>query len=168
MPKTEQDKAETVATEPETPPVKLVPRDTRLPSNRALVSAAHKRRLLYVELPAGTQPEELLNPRYWTHHVRTLQPMDRIEVFCEDGTWEGEFRVMFVGTTEVKVSPLSIVHHDQPAVAAEDSPYIVKWVSAARKWGVFRRDNGALIKDNLFPPSAAHAYLQTHLAEMRQ
>ena len=144
---------------------KLVPRDTRLPSARPVVSASHKRRHLFVELPAGTQPEELMDPRYWTHHAREFTPMDRVEVFCEDGLWEAEFRVLFVGTQEVRMTPITITRHD--AVEGATGPYVVEWISTSKRWGIRRSDNNEVVKDGFFSQSAAHAFASQRLAEMR-
>jgi len=54
--------------------------------------------------PAGHTLEMCQNPSYWTHHTRELNQQrvlgrhawNKIEIICEDGTWEAELRVLKV------------------------------------------------------------------------
>lgn len=54
--------------------------------------------------PAGDTLEMCQRPDYWKHHTRELgqqrvlgrNAWNRIEIICEDGTWEAELRVISV------------------------------------------------------------------------
>ncbi|HDZ73697.1 MAG TPA: hypothetical protein ENH55_13210 [Aurantimonas coralicida] len=133
-----------------------------------LKEAEHARRTLFADIPAGTEIATILEPGYWAHHTASIRPMDLIEAFCEDGSWEALLRVMFVGRVEVRVSPIHVVQHEQADVADLTSDlYVVKWRGPGAKWGVLNRDTGEVIKDRFYPKSQAVAYLRDHLRKMK-
>ena len=122
----------------------------------------------FADIPTGTDPAMLLEPDYWEHLSRVIRPLDKIEAFCEDGTWEAMFRVMFVGRAEIRLSPIYEVHHDQTKAGDLSSDlHEVRWISPSKKWGVVRRDTGAVIRDELYPKSQAVAFLQHHLSKLK-
>lgn len=142
------------------------PQEARLRMGRVKAST-HARRHLFADITAGTEPATLLDPGYWAHYAREMRPLDLIECLCEDGSWEGLFRVMFVSTAEVRLSPIYIARHTDGAGRVESDIWEVVWVSPSVKYAVRRKDTGTTIKDHLFPESAAYNYLRQHLAEMR-
>ena len=94
--------------------------------------------------------------------------MDLIEAFCEDGSWEAMFRVMFVGANEIRLSTLSIVEHEDPAdVAPLSEDYDVTWKGPVAKYAVVNKQNGMIIKDRLYPKSEAVAFLKNHMGRMK-
>lgn len=131
--------------------------------------AQSHRRELFADIPAGSTLETILEPSYWAHHAHEIKPLDIIEAFCEDGSWEARLRVMFVANGEVKLSLMSKVDHAATAVAAPaDTPYEIKWISPTKKYAVRRKDNHTVIADGLYPESAAHEYLRGHLRNMKE
>lgn len=58
------------------------------------------RSVYQITAPAGSQAEDLLNPRFWVHCARRLRLGDRIEVIAVDASWYAELRVMEVGRSE--------------------------------------------------------------------
>jgi len=124
----------------------------------------HARREMFADIPAGTRIEEILQPTYWAHYTRELKPLDVIEAFCEDGSWEASFRVMFVGTVEVKLSLRWKAEHQPIQVdEAESDIYQTKWRGPKCKWSVVRKDDGKVIADGLFPKAEALNYMKNHL-----
>lgn len=167
-----------VAVETEAPPVKPAkakeepkPRfrldlKAKLQAGR-LSPAGSRRNPWFVELPAGTTPEQIMVPGYWAHYVHKLAPLDLIEVFCEDGSWEWLYRVMFVGGGEVRLSPVgAITRHDRADEEPDSDLYDVKWISPVNKYGVVNKATGAVIKDRLYPKAQAIGYLREHLGRV--
>lgn len=121
-------------------------------------------RRLHVTVPSGTDPDTVMEPSYWMHHARMLQPMDILVVFCEDGTWENELRVQFVSRDGVKVSPRwqkPAEHGEYAPDEAETSVHTVKWRGPKAKWGVMRLADGAIVRDGFYPKDQAISYLKS-------
>jgi hypothetical protein len=131
-----------------------------------LKEASFQRREFCASVPANSKSDVVLNPAYWAHHVKVLMPNDKIEAFCEDGTWEGLYRVMYVGEVEVTLSPIYVVEHEKRDVE-EESLYYVKWISPTRLFGVFRKDSNEKIADGFRPKARAYDYITAHSARMR-
>lgn len=128
----------------------------------------HARRDWFADIPANTMLDDILKPAYWKHHVRVLRPMDRIEAFCEDGSWEADLRVMFVGQAEVKVAVIhKVSYHETVDEMPLSDSYDVKWKGPAAKFAVVNKATGELIKDRLYPRDAAISYLRQHLVTMK-
>ena len=130
--------------------------------------AASARVERFADLPAGVRPERLMDPAFWKHFAREIQPNDKIEAVCEDGSWEGLYRVMFVSQNEVRISPIYVKEHDTGDQAEVESDlYEIVWKGPGAKFAVVRKDNGAVIKDRLHPKSQALAFLREHLGRMK-
>lgn len=123
-------------------------------------------RTMFADIPAGTDFKTVLRPEYWAHQTRELRPLDLIEMFCEDGTWEALCRVMQVGEVEAKLSPIYFVQHETQS-ADDSDEYEVKYISPSIRYVVRRRDTNAILKDHLQTKSAAYDWLQRHLKDMK-
>jgi hypothetical protein len=66
-------------------------------------NAEADRQCLHVDVPAGTDLETVMEPLWWGNYARAARPKDIIEVFCDDGTWEARFRVLFVSNQEIRL-----------------------------------------------------------------
>ena len=132
-------------------------------------AAVKMRNHWFATIPAGTVLETILEPAYWAHYARDrIRPMDLIEAFCEDGSWEALLRVMYVGKIEVNLSIISRVQHDQPVNDADADIYYIKWVSPSVKYAVKRRDTDEVVQSGFFPKSKAIDYMRRHLAKLKQ
>ncbi len=129
--------------------------------------AVQARRELFADIPAGTDFETTFNPEYWAHHVREIRPLDTIEMFCEDGSWEAKCRVMYVGEAEVKLSKVYYVEHGATADVDASETYGIKWKGPGAQWCVVRKDDGKVIQDKLYPKDKAQTYLTNYLKSMR-
>lgn len=122
----------------------------------------------FADVPSGTTPEKMLDPDYWANFVvAELRPRDEILCFCEDGTWEASYRVMFVGKAEASLSLIRLTYHDETAAQVESDTYAVIWRGPTARWSVVLKGTGEVVKDRLYPESAAHAYLRDHLSRMK-
>ncbi len=133
-----------------------------------LIGTSHKWRTLAADIPAGTEPEQMLEPDYWSHHEKDIEPNDVIIAVCEDGLWEGWFRVVAKFTAEVQLSPILIARHESAAVEPISDVYEVAFISAPMKYGVRRAADGAIVKDHLPTQSAAYQWLRNHLANLKK
>jgi hypothetical protein len=132
-----------------------------------LQEVSHARRELSANIPAGTSLETVLEPSYWAHYTRDLRPNDILEVVCEDGSWEASLRVRFVSTAEAKMAVRWKVEFDTDEVTEEESDtHFVKWISPPKKYGVIRRDTGAVIQDGFYPKAEAYNFLRKHLVKV--
>ena len=52
-----------------------------------------KRNIFVAIVELTTERRDLHNEDYWQHVAVMLKPMDRIEVYCEDGSWYCELMV---------------------------------------------------------------------------
>jgi hypothetical protein len=129
-----------------------------------LTPIEHARRELFAEIPEGVTLEDILRPEFWSHYARDFKPMDLVEAFCEDGSWEASLRVMLVTDVEVKMSLRWEVRHDKVAPEEEKTEtHEIKWKGPAMRFAVVRKDTGEVIKDHLYPKSQAAQYLKNHL-----
>ncbi len=168
-------KAETKAPEANKPSKEIqksatiVPLDrpTRL-RNGALTTIEHSRRELFADVAAGVTFEQVLDSMYFGHFLRMIRPLDVIECFCEDGSWEAKVRVMFVGDVEVITSPIYYVQHDAiDPKDLQDDVFEVQWISPSLKWAVVHKATGERVADGLFPKAAAVQQLRTRMTASR-
>jgi len=130
-------------------------------------AAAQVRRKFYVDLPAGTKPEDVMGPDFFVHYTRDMQPLDLLEMMTEDGAWEGLFRVMFVSKVDVKLSKIYLVKHDDAKPEeVETDVYAVRWRGPAAKHGVIRKDTGEVVKDRFGTKEEAMSFLSEHLKKV--
>ena len=122
----------------------------------------------FIEIPTGIDIATVLEPGYWAPCVSKFRPMDLLELFCEDGTWEALARIMFVGRAEVRLSTIYVVEHEKADAADLVSDlHEVVYKGPGVKYCVVRRDTGAVIKDHLWPQSEAVAFLRDHLRKVK-
>lgn len=133
-----------------------------------LQEIGHARRELSALIPAGTKIDTILDPTYWKHYVRDIRPMDVIEAFCEDGSWEVSLRVMFVSTAEVQ---LKVRWHQEYDVSQEEEIesdiLAVKWKGPAMKFAVIRKDTKEIIQSGFYPKGEAFKHLAKHLVQLK-
>lgn len=119
-------------------------------------------RRLAADIPAGTTLETILQPEYWAHYVREIEPTNIITAFCEDGTWEAELRVMYVDNAGAKVAVRWQVEYDAKEIEVADTEAFakkVKWISPGAKFAVVG-PTGEVIKSGFYPRQQAINYLR--------
>jgi hypothetical protein len=100
---------------------------------------------------AGTKPEDLLKPEYWTHVARQIKPGSRIEALCEDNAWQADYIVTSAATNWVKCVLLrkTMLENVETAPQKEGAKFEAKWLGNVRKWGYLRLADGEVIKEGL-------------------
>lgn len=124
-------------------------------SENRFSEANYKRNVWNVILPENESMDGVLEPLYWAHVARMLRPMDRIEVFKEDGTEWCELLVIFVDRVAAKVVMLNHVDLAPQAPASVDPEYGIKWAGPHAKFRVVRLSDKHVVQDKL--ETAQHA-----------
>lgn len=119
------------------------------------------RNLYQVTATAGTDPDHLLEPKYWTHVGRLLRMGDRIEVLAADASWYAELRVMEVGRNEAFGARLAFtlppVSLKNDAVLPELNDYVARPYGSS--WQVFKTGQDEPIKRDLPDKIAAEKWI---------
>lgn len=134
-----------------------------------VTTAEHKWNHYAAVIPAETPKERMLEPHYWKHYASNLfKPSDIVTCFCEDGSWEASYRVMFVSKAEVRLSLRWEVDHEAYVPEEESETHEIKWGGPQIKFKVVRKDTGEVIKDHLHPKSEAYDFLRRHLQALQR
>jgi len=124
-------------------------------------NAEAERQCLHVDVPAGTTPDQVETPTWWGNYCRAARPKDIIEIFCDDGTWEARYRVLFVSQQEIRLGKIYYVDHDTPDIV-EEKGFHLKWLSPSAKYALIA-PNGEIVKDRLYPKPEAAKFMQQHM-----
>jgi hypothetical protein len=119
----------------------------------------HVHRVWVITALTGTEKSDLLDPALWIHAAYNLREGDHVEVRAQDGTWHAEMIVRNVDRGAVKVGFLNYVDFNEHG--AEDGDIgdrDVRWCNAKSKFGVFRKDDGALVRDGFVTANDAKAW----------
>lgn len=115
----------------------------------------------------GVTLDDVLKPDYWTHVAPSLRVGHRIELLAADGSWWAMLIVRAVGRHDAVVQALSKVDlgEHEPALT-EDSPYEVKWRGPAKKFGVVRKADSEVIRDEFPVKEQAIQWMQNHMKSL--
>lgn len=128
--------------------------------------AQQKRNVYYYTAPEGTPVEVYLKPETWVHVGGRLSPMDRMEIFAEDGKYFAELICLNAGPQWAHMHLLRCVSLVDPEPDEKPTDFEVKYGGPARRYGVRRlSDNEWLIRDCQTHEEAA-AWLANHRAAM--
>lgn len=135
-------------TEPKLPPV--------MPTRLQL--AEQVRHIWALTVPVGTTVKNMLEPGYWAHISRQLQPGDRIEVEPDDSSYFAELRVIDAGNQYAKVMVLREVKLEsvEPSATVAVPGHNIEWSGRHTKWRVVRESDRKVLKDGL--PTKADGY----------
>lgn len=132
--------------------------------------AEHRRNLWAIECAKGVEPDDLLEPSYWTHHAGKLAPFDKIEARAIDGLWYQEFIVSDSSRAWARVKPLTDVvrfaNTDVSQSQAAPSDYEVMH-RGPRKWSVIRKKDRAVMFEEGSQRDAAEGWLKDNLPKLK-
>ena len=104
--------------------------------------AEFKQQRYVADVEQGISPTDVLNPAFWANVSAQLNPFDRIETRCEDGTWISELVVLEAGRSYARVKQLTHYSLSTAEVAqSQDAQlvgYQVFWRGHHHKWSVKR------------------------------
>lgn len=128
--------------------------------------AQQKRNVYYHVAPEGTPIEKYLDPAMWVHVGGRFCPMDRIEIFAEDGKYFAELICLNAGPQWAHMHMLRCIDLVEPKTGEKSTEFEVKWGGPAKRYGVRRlSDNEWLIRD-CQTPEEAEKWLVNHRAAM--
>ena len=132
------------------------------PLLRSRLSGADYFRTVHVAcVEQGTSEDRLTDPDFWKMVAGQLQMNDRIEVYCEAGSFFAELMVRTVGTNIDSVQMLRIHHLSEAKPPnADDLDYEVKWLGAYTKYGIVRKSDKAVIRENILTEEVAYRELR--------
>jgi hypothetical protein len=110
---------------------------------------------------AGTKPEDLVKPEYWTHVLKKLQKGDFIEVTAAEGDWLAKLYIRAVTTAGVVVHMFPVEYIGKPAAKISDD-YLVQ-LAGKHKWRVIRNSDKVEMVKLLDTREIAEAWLIDYL-----
>lgn len=116
-----------------------------LPPSAAQHSAEFRRRWWFVLIPSGYTASDVERPELWQHAVQ-FQENDVIECVAEDGSFDGWWRVLSVGTGFAVLRAIFVWQHGgaTPAVDAGAGSLARIEYSPADGWLSFGHDGGRI------------------------
>lgn len=132
----------------------------------ALLPAAQYVTPYLIYVPSGTVVEQVCEPTFWANVAKKMRPGDKVEVMPNDMAWWAMLIVRAAGGLEAVVQVLQFETLGHAEVAARETPYEVRFVNAERKWGVFLRDGGDLVRDEFQVKEHAEKYMANHAKTM--
>ncbi len=129
----------------------------------ALRVAGHFTQTYELWVPEGTVVEQVCEPSFWSNVAKKLRRADKIEVMPNDMAWRALLIVRGQSNIEAIVQVLA---YDELGPASDTAmagaPYEVKFINPERKFGVFRRGTGELLRDEFQTREHAERYLLNH------
>ena len=128
--------------------------------------AEYERTVYVVTVEMGTTKEDLEAPSFWAHFAAKFRPWDRLEVRCDDGSFYAEYLVLACDRVWAKVHRLSHVtlttsDISQTQAALQDG-LEVKYRGPHLKFGVVRKQDGAVLKEGMQTKQEADQYLSEY------
>jgi hypothetical protein len=132
-----------------------------------LMPSEHYTRSYTQWVPTGTFVEQVCEPAFWSNVAKKLQRGDEIKVMPDDMAWRAVLLVRASGRLE---SVVQVIAYDVLGAAADisaaDVPYEVRFINSDRKWGVFMRNGGELVRDEFQVREQAERYMKNHIKVM--
>lgn len=120
-----------------------------------------------VNVPMGTNPDDLLDESYWQHIATQLRPGDEIRAMPDNMAWELTLHVIGAGKLYahvVKKTLFDLAPLEQPIPLP--SIYRVIFQGSHHKWAVIREDKP--LKDGFETEGLARRYAQNHEAAVNR
>lgn len=121
------------------------------------------------KLPSGTDPESILDPVFWSHVAKKMRPMDKIDAWAIDGSFYGEYIVLYAEGLAANIKQLRLYKLDDyagPDTGAEI--FVVKWISPPCGFGVVRKADGERVKEGFKTKAAAGLWMQSQLKALKK
>jgi hypothetical protein len=114
-------------------------------------------------VPVGTTIEQMLEPVFWAHVARELQPNFEIIVQPDDGSFYQRLFVRSCGANWAIVAPMDRYEFGTAeTVIAEVQTHQVMWSGPHTKYRVLRLSDKAVVKDGFATKEEAALWLTEH------
>lgn len=131
--------------------------------------AENKRQDWVVDVPVSVTLEQAMEPSYWAHVAELMEPLDHIELRCEDGSWVADLIVQFCERNYARVVLKNLTKlepvTDAPANAIDHK---VQWKGPVLKFCVIRVSDDKIIKQGIKSKPLAYDELQEHEKSLRR
>ena len=138
----------------------------RLHSSRCALGE-ERRNIWYITPDGDTSYQDLFNPEYWGFVSAKFRTYDRIEVIPDDDSYFAELIVLSAGRSLVEVAELRKVALPERGVARVNMEYDAKWSGPHSKWRIFRKSDGAVIKDGFETQEMARTEIALNYSRVR-
>lgn len=124
--------------------------------------AEMKRRIWVAIAEPGITPDDVLAPSYWAHCSAKFTPLDRVEVYAEDGSWFSELMVQYASRVDAKLVRLRNVELAPVLAPEKAADFIVKWAGPHAKFRVLRVKDNVKMAEEFATPEAAQDWIVQH------
>lgn len=138
-----------------------------------MMVASHARTVHVAYIEYGATKEKLLEPDFWKHVSTSLRIGDRIELYCEAGTFYGEAIVLNTGVSAALIKILNwheLTGYDdrEPAQDPLRDQYIVKWGNPTTQWRIIRTADNEVVKEHLPTKEVAYRELDDYIKALHR
>lgn len=121
----------------------------------------------FIEVPANTTKEALLNPHSYSHVARKLGPMDELVIVAKDASFYSRFLVIYQDHLQAKVVCLEWKPLNAVEIESEDVRYFVKhFPNRDVRWAVVRKSDNHRMSQGFASREEAHAWIGKNQARM--
>lgn len=139
-----------------------------IPISESQVSPLKAGRTTYfVNIPADTPVEAILQPTYWANVTERIHLRNHIEADWQDGSKLIVLRVVGVGPDHVKVKVMNEYRFDIESKVVPLNDFRVEYIrEGSRAWSIIRKSTNEYIKDGLNSRDEANLWLQENMSKI--
>lgn len=126
--------------------------------------AEQKRNEWIVDAEIGVTHADVLEPSYWVHLAPSLNPLDKIEVRSEDGSWIMNLRVLYAERNYARVMQEGEIFQIGESVEKSDplAKHKVVWKGPVLGFVVLRMSDQEAVKTRCKTREEATAWMVEH------
>ena len=150
----------------EQPPAATGERKVRELDVNRMQECEFKRTVWVVTAHENTEPEDLLNPEYWSHNAERLRPFAKIEARADDGSWYAEYLVLESSRRWARLHLLCKHNLSTPDVSlsqAKFGEYLVEFRGPERQWSVVSKATKEVMREGEQTEAAAYRWLSERI-----
>lgn len=137
--------------------------------DKHFLGADFARQVFYATPAAGTTIDDVMQPDYWAHVARRMNPRDIVEVVPEDGSFYARLFVLNSDKLWAKMAKLEHVSFGEgkkPETAKSDL-FEAKYAGPSAKWRVHNKSDGSLVANDSFQTrDEAEKWILQHAKQM--
>lgn len=155
-------KSETKPLDPQVGPPESPARKVRQLEGARMKECEFERTVYVVTAHEHTDPEDLLEPEYWTHVAEKFKPFDKIEARADDGSWYAELIVLETSRRWTRMHLLQkadLTTKDVSLTQSKLQEFAVDWKGPHRKFCVIRLSDQEILHDAEQTKAGAHSWL---------
>lgn len=131
--------------------------------------AENKRQDWVLDVPVSVTLEQAMEPSYYAHVAAQMEPLDNVQLRCEDGSWVADLIVQFCERNYARVVLKTHTklgsEKDAPEVSVE---HRVEWKGPTLKWCVIRNSDNKIIKDGIKSKELGYTERMEHEKSSKQ